>query len=132
MPKFIVQYLMLSFVLVIGTSSPVLAQDSIIFIPAALKYNPTSEEACAPKKICAINNTGTAIDNPTFTLTEQPVFSIQNGFQTCPNPLPPDGACIVYVDFCPGRFGEYQGVLTFTGSDQQVLMTGRGVSRGKN
>ena len=132
MPKFIVQYLMLSFVLVIGTSSPVLAQDSIIFIPAVLKFNPTMEDSCAPKRICAINNTGTAIDNPAFTLTEQPVFSVQNGFQKCPNPLPPDGICEVFVNFCPGLFGEFQGVLKFTGSDQQVLMTGRGVSRGKN
>ena len=130
MLKTYTQNLIFSFLLVVGASNQALAQDSITFIPDVMNYRPTGESTCTPKLICAINNTTTAIENPAFTLIGSKEFVIQDGFQDCPNPLPPNGVCKIYVDFCPQIPGEYQGILKFTGSDQQILMTGTGNSKG--
>jgi hypothetical protein len=126
MPKNFIQKTILSFVFIFGASSQALAQGSVIFIPAKMDYMPIMYATCSPKLICAINKTPTAIENPAFTLIGPPGFVIQDKFQKCPNPLPPDGTCEIYVNFCPDRFGEYQAILKFSGSEEQIFLTGTG------
>ena len=106
------------------------AYGDVQFIPESLNYGFTLVEKCVPKRICAINNTDQPISDPTFRVIENSYFSVQQGFQKCPNPLPPGGACIVYVDFCPEFVRDHQGTLLFSGSgiETTIIIEGKGSS----
>jgi len=106
------------------------AYGDVQFIPESLDYGFTLVEKCVPKRICAVNNTSQTISDPTFKVIENGSFSVQSGFQKCPNPLPPGEACIVYVDFCPEFVRDYRGTLLFSGSGNEstIVIEGKGSS----
>ena len=95
-----------------------------------MDYGFTFVDVCVPKKICAINNTAKEITDPGFSIAENRIFNVQEGFQKCPNPLPPGKACIVYVNFCPEFVREYQSTLQFlwSGNETQLVLEGKGSS----
>ena len=104
--------------------------DDIQFIPDNMNYSFSHVDKCVPKKICAINNSNQEITDPGFSISKSKHFHIQEKFQDCPNPLPPGGTCVVYVNFCPEFVTYYQDVLTFSGSGSeiQIVLEGEGTS----
>jgi hypothetical protein len=101
--------------------------DDIQFIPENMNYSFSHVDKCVPKKICAINNSNQDITDPRFSIAESKHFRIQEGFQGCPNPLPPGGTCVVYVNFCPELVREYQDVLKFSGSGSEIQIALEGI-----
>ena len=107
------------------------SSDFVEFKPGKLKFSSVLMGRCKPRKIDAINTSGSTIQAPVFQVEEGgEVFSLQKRGK-CPDPLDPGETCRVYVNFCPGMFGRYKGTLVFSASDRQIQMTGSGTQGGR-
>ena len=102
----------------------------IRFKPDALKFSSVGMGKCRPRKIEATNDTDSAIADPSFRIEEGSAFILQKRGK-CPNPLEPGQTCRAYVNFCPPLFHTYRGTLFFSGSDQNIPLSGRGHGGGR-
>jgi hypothetical protein len=102
--------------------------DSVQFKPEKINYRNVRIDSCKPAKMRATNNGPMALENPQFQVQDSRSFRIQKNFRKCPNPLNPGDLCQIYIDFCPTLSKKYETILTFSGSQQQILLQGLGVA----
>ena len=103
---------------------------SVEFKPQKLKFKVVLDR-CGSKKIKAVNNGATSIEDPMFEIEGTNEFRVDKTFQKCPNPLEPGQTCSVYIAFCPHRAGTSQANLIFSGSETDVSLTGRSRQTGR-
>ena len=103
---------------------------SVEFKPERLKFSVIMDR-CGSKKMQAINNGTSNIEDPEFRIEGPNAFRVDKRRRKCPNPLEPGKSCQVYVAFCPYDTGSFEATLFFSGSEQSISVTGRSRRQGR-
>ena len=108
-----------------------ISAEELVFGKNKLNFRSITYQSCKSLKVTIINHENTLVEKPLLVLQGSKAFEIQSGFNSCGGGIEAGKRCSLYINFCPIAHKSYKATLKINGTNSELNLKGRGVSRGR-